>query len=117
MANKCINQLILTGARENLFNLILSNELNYNENEIHEINTNCFCLVFFSEWEPPEEDIADLSIKHPKIKFELYYIEKLLKKLGKIVFINGEKIKTKKKYNSSLFELSKTITSEIFNGL
>jgi hypothetical protein len=117
MANQCMNQLVLSGDRASIFKLIMSDELHYKKNEIHEINDNCFCLIFMSDWDPPENYFQKISKKFPKIQIDLFYMEKLLKKIGRISFEAGEKIKREKKLDINFTDMNKPITFDIFNGL
>ena len=117
MANQCINQLILSGDRASIFELIMSDDLHYKKNEIHELSDNSFCLIFVSDWDPPEDHFQDISKKYPKIQMDLFYVEKLLKKVGRINFEAGVKIKHQKKLGIDFSDMNEPITSEVFNGL
>lgn len=100
MANICKNILIVSGGRNELINLIQSNELSYKQVKIFQLKETSLCVPFQSNWNPPEDFLVELSRQHKTLEFTLYYIEKLLGKAGRIVYTNG--VKEKKGYNLSL---------------
>jgi len=117
MANQCVNQLILSGDRTSIFELIMSKDLYYKNNEIHALNDNTFCLIFESDWNPPEDHFQKISKKFPKIFIDLFYVEKLLKKVGRISFEAGNKIKHQQELKINFADMNKPITSRVFDEL
>ena len=102
MANICKNILLIKGGRDDLIDLIQSDELSYKDNKIVQITETCLGLSFKSDWDPPEDFFLDLSEKHPEIEFVIFYIEKLLKKAGRIAIKNGAQKTKEYKLSSAL---------------
>lgn len=117
MANKCYNQLILTGDRAGILDLISSKKIHYKKNLTFQINANSFCIPFSSNWYPPARYFIELSKQFPKIRFKLFYFEGLLSRAGLHVIRNGESEHFKKEITLSLEQITKTKISEIFYGL
>lgn len=114
MANKCITQLILSGDRIRILDLISSSELYYANNKIHEMNDNTFCVVLVSEWTPPYKYFVALSKQYPTIEFDLFYATKLSSVKGHYSIKDGLFMEAIENDAFTLSEMSNQLSSNNF---
>ena len=117
MANQCINQIIITGTRDDLIKLIQSQYLNYKKNKIYQLHENILMVTFKSDWNPEQEKIREMSNHFPKLKFELIYIEPLLNKAGIIWFEDNKINKHIIDLKNNLTDLKNKILPEVFKTI
>ncbi len=115
MANKCINQILLTGERNDLIKLIQSEFLNYKKNKTYQFHENILMILFQTDWKPARKEIQKISEAFPLVKFELIYIEPLLKRAGIIWFEAGEIEKHIINFKASLMDLKNKLIPEVFD--
>jgi len=114
MANKCINQLILSGDRKSILDLIMSDNLYYKKHEIHEINNGTFCAIIFSEWTPPERHFTTISKEYPTINFDIFYAVKLSNIRGHVNISDGNISRLTGPIALTMSEMSNQLSSKNF---
>ena len=114
MSNKCINQLILSGDRKSIFDLITDEKLHYSTNKISLINENTFSIVFSSDWFPPKKYFYTLSKQYPCINFEIFYAIKLSGTKGYLHILDGDISEEKENNAFTMSEMTKQLSSDNF---
>lgn len=93
MANDCLNSLTITSNDPSKLEIMKDpetlNKVGYDFEIIRE-SENEIVYSFYSAWEPPLEELTELSNLHPNLHFDTYFEEPNMEIYGDAVISKGE---------------------------